>query len=90
MVDVQLDPVGAAAPAPDALESVAAQDVISHRTGNLRMLGIVRHAAVLVLLPPLLPLFLTFPLALGLLMLTPEDIEHGFYTEQYDGECEER
>lgn len=59
-------------------------------SGHLRMLGIVRHAAVLVFLPPLLTLLLTLALPLCLLMLAPEHIEHGLYAEQDDGEREER
>lgn len=33
---------------------------------------------------------LTLTLALGLLMLSPEHIEHGLYAERYDGKREER
>lgn len=69
MIDVQLDLVDVTATAPDALEPVAAQDVVLHGSGNLRMLGIIRHVAVLVFLPPLLPLLLTFALALALVLL---------------------
>lgn len=41
-------------------------------------------------LPPLIPLFLTLTLTLGLLMLAPEHVEHGLYGKQDDGEHEER
>lgn len=41
-------------------------------------------------LPPLLPLFLTFALALGLLMLAPEHVEYGLYAKQDNGKRKER
>lgn len=49
MVDVELHPVFASAPALDAPETVPAQHVITHRARYLCVLLVVGHAAILVL-----------------------------------------